>query len=155
MISPHGTEHPQGTQVIPHIYHGTPTVLNTLHSTQDSPHGTHDIPHGTEHPTVLSTPTVLHTHYTGWKVLHGTNWSNFSNIQTNDKVSHIRNRFFGFSRILSSMFSQKFSVSASYKVVSYMWGAITQTVSEGVIILECGWTSRTSEFLVDETVVGG
>ena len=30
MISPHGTEHPHGTQ--------------------DIPHGTHDIPHGTEHP---------------------------------------------------------------------------------------------------------
>ena len=42
-----------------------PTVLNTPHGTQDIPHGTHDISHGTEHPKVLSSPTVLHTHYTG------------------------------------------------------------------------------------------
>ena len=45
----------------------TPTVLKiSPHGTHDIPHGTHDIPHGTEHPTVLSTPTVLHTHYIGW-----------------------------------------------------------------------------------------
>ena len=42
MISPHGTEHPHGTQDIPH-------------GTHDVPHGTHDI------PTVLNTPTVLST----------------------------------------------------------------------------------------------
>ena len=43
MITPHGTEHPHGTQDIPHIYHDIP------HGTQDIPHGTHDIPHGTAH----------------------------------------------------------------------------------------------------------
>ena len=125
--SPHGTEHPPRyswyppraswypprywtsptvLKINPHGTHDIPTVLNTLHGTQDIPphlswypprywtpprysryphgthdiphgthdipHGTHDIPHGTEHPprywappTVLSTPTVLHTHYTG------------------------------------------------------------------------------------------
>ena len=39
-------------------------VLNIPYGTQDIPHGTHDI------ATVLKTPTVLHTHYTGchaWK----------------------------------------------------------------------------------------
>ena len=52
--SPHGTEHPHGTQDIPHIYHDIP------HGTEH-PHSTQDIPHGTEHPTVLNTPTVLTT----------------------------------------------------------------------------------------------
>ena len=37
MISPHGTEHPPGTQDIPHIYHDIP------HGTEH-PHGTQDIP---------------------------------------------------------------------------------------------------------------
>ena len=62
---PHGTEHPHGTHDIPH---GT----EHPHGTQDSPHIYHDIPHGTEppmvlmiSPTVLSTPTVLHTHIQG------------------------------------------------------------------------------------------
>ena len=64
---PDGTEHPHGT-------HDNPN------RTQDISHIYHDIPHGTEHlhctqdiptvlmisPTVLNTPTVLHTHYTGW-----------------------------------------------------------------------------------------
>ena len=62
----------------------SPTVLCIPHGTQDIPHIYHDIPHGTEHPppysrypstciivspTVLNTPTVLHTHYTGCKSL--------------------------------------------------------------------------------------
>ena len=33
-----------------HIYHGTPTVLNIPHGTQDIPHMYHDILHCTEHP---------------------------------------------------------------------------------------------------------
>ena len=62
----HSTEHPPRYSRNPHIYydipHGTehPTVLKI------SSHSTHDIPHGIEHPTVLNTPTVVHTHYTGW-----------------------------------------------------------------------------------------
>ena len=86
----HGTHHISMCIMI------SPTVLEiTLHSTQDNPHSTHNIPHGTEHPprysrypphlswypprywtpprysryplTILMiSPTVLHTHYTGW-----------------------------------------------------------------------------------------
>ena len=72
----HTTEHPHSTH---DILHGT-----------KHPHSTHDIrtcivitPYGTEHPlwysryphgthdiaTVLKTPTVLHTHYTGWSCM--------------------------------------------------------------------------------------
>ena len=51
-----------------------PTVLNTPHGTQD----THDIPSRYWTPsTVLNTPTVLHTHYTGWYSLFVTNRFNF------------------------------------------------------------------------------
>ena len=57
MISPHGTEHPHGTQDIPTFImispHGTEHPHGTQdipHGTHDIPHGTHDIPHGTEHP---------------------------------------------------------------------------------------------------------
>ena len=51
MISPHGTEHPHGTQDIPH-------------GTQDIPHGTQDIPHGTEHPHSTEHPHgTAHTLY--------------------------------------------------------------------------------------------
>ena len=87
---------PHGTHDIPHMHHDTPTVLNIPHGTQDNPPTVLKIsPHGTEHPwrysrypphlswypptvlkisptvlmispTVLNTPTVLHTHYTGW-----------------------------------------------------------------------------------------
>ena len=38
-------------------------VLNIPYGTQDILHGTHDI------ATVLKTPTVLHTHYTGWSCM--------------------------------------------------------------------------------------
>ena len=37
MISPHGTEHPHGTQDIPHGTHDIPTVLNTPHGTEHLP----------------------------------------------------------------------------------------------------------------------
>ena len=58
---PHGTQdNPHGTHDIPTVLKISPTVLMT------SPHSTHDIPPTVLNiPTVLSTPTVLHTHYTG------------------------------------------------------------------------------------------
>ena len=59
MISPTVLNTPRYSRY-PHIYHDIP------HGTQDMPHGAQDIPHSTHDiPTVLSTPTVLHTHYTG------------------------------------------------------------------------------------------
>ena len=52
MISPHGTEHPLGTQDIPHGTQDIPPRYSRYPPTvlMISPHGTHDIPHGTEHP---------------------------------------------------------------------------------------------------------
>ena len=44
MISPHGTEHPHGTQDNPHGTHDIPHGTEHPHGTQDNPHGTHDIP---------------------------------------------------------------------------------------------------------------
>ena len=56
---PHGTEHPHGTQ-------DNPLHLSYPHGTEHPHAGTQDIPHGTHDiPTVLNTPTVLRTHYTG------------------------------------------------------------------------------------------
>ena len=72
---PHGTQDiPHGTHDIPHGTHDIPMVLTispmvltiSPYSTQDIPMVLMISPHGTEHPMVLHTPTVLHTHYTGW-----------------------------------------------------------------------------------------
>ena len=46
----------------------SPTVLNTLHGTQDIPHIYHDIPHGTEHPSRYSRYPPHGTH----DIPHGT-----------------------------------------------------------------------------------
>ena len=45
----------------PMVFKISPTVLNIPQGAQDIPHMHHEIP-----ATVLNTPTVLHTHYTGW-----------------------------------------------------------------------------------------
>ena len=50
MISPTVLNTLHDTQDIPHIYRDIP------HGTQDIPHGTHDTPHGTEHPPRYWTP---------------------------------------------------------------------------------------------------
>ena len=59
MIFPHGTEHPYGTQ--------------------DIPHGTHDIPHSTEHPHGTEHPPQYCTHIiqSGYSKSNTINCTNF------------------------------------------------------------------------------
>ena len=82
MVSPMVLNTPTVLMISPTCIMISPTVQNTPRYSR-YPHIYHDIPHGTEHPTVLkisptvlmispmvlNTPTVLHTHYTGWKLL--------------------------------------------------------------------------------------
>ena len=59
-----GVQYCGGTQITKDY---SPTVLNTLHGTQDVPHSTNDIPSGV-HDIPHSTQDILHginTHYTG------------------------------------------------------------------------------------------
>ena len=89
-----------------------PTVLNTLHSTQDIPHIYHDIPPGYSRypPTCImvsptpprcctpngpAPPTVLHTRHTGWfdflswvSLIHGTVKTSF-HLARNSKQSKV------------------------------------------------------------------
>ena len=75
---PHGTEHPHGTQDIPPWYWTPPWY------SRYPPRYSWYPPRYWTPPTVLKTPTVLHTHYTGWKRVNTCLWSsqNFSNSWT-------------------------------------------------------------------------
>ena len=76
MVSPSGTDYPHGSHGIPHVHHDILHGTEYPHGTQDIPHIYQDIPHGTEYPppysrypstSVMVSPTVLHTRYTGCK----------------------------------------------------------------------------------------
>ena len=122
MISPHGTEHPHGTQNIPHIYHdiphGTehpprysrypPTVLMI------SPHGTH------ESPTVLNTPTVLSTPHGTAHTLYRVTILNENHLLLDEADD--RDGSGSVSEVgLSGILSNKFKQSKTIKIFFYFY----------------------------------
>ena len=62
----HSSEHPHGTQEIPTFIMISPTVLNTPQYSRYPPTVLMISSMVLKTPTVLNTPTVVCTHYTGW-----------------------------------------------------------------------------------------